>query len=447
MKDSTLKKRIKQGILLCFSIIILVFNFSYIHKIIRNKGVSTIGERYIKVIGYDEAANIIEVEIQSTDDEISCIASPILDDTDLIYESVVDNKCHLYVSFNKQYVYFKKENGDISVPYSLDNIVVDIMMKDEYFVPKGSVQDFSDAFTILGDANVSFYTDSKDLSIDGLTIEAVGDGEAFLYVLNDNRLIKAIRYVSTNVITEIPNEFDYRKPHLPCNQFSLNDSRLIDEILAYRVEEDGYGTRAGAVAAARFLTLEFPFRINYFYENGRVNYTGTHYVDGEGRYYHHGMYLNEEKFKDIEASLAGPSIWGCPLKNYEDEEPLFIWGRKYPNGLDCSGFVSWVLYNGGTEPGDVGTGQLPNIGKSVDITDSLIRSGRIKVGDLFSAWWHISILVGMDDNYFYIAESLPTLDGVVISKYKKYQVHYWFTNVVLMDDYYNGDGNLTDLWY
>ena len=447
MENSTLKVRIQQGLLLCFSIIILVFNFSYINKIINNKGISTTGERYVKVVDYDKDTNIIEIEIQSTDDEMSCTSSLILDDSDLIYESIVDNKCHISIPFSKQYVYFMKENGALSIPYSLENLLVDVAIKDEYYVPIGNIQDFSDSFTIVGDVNISLYTDSEYLSIDGLRVEAIGNGESNLYILNEDYPVKIVRYVSTNVITEMPNEFDYGKPHLPCNQFSAKESKLIDEILAYRIEEAGYGTRAGVVEAARFLTLEFPFRINYFYENGRVNRTGTHYTDGEGRYYHHGMYLGEDKFEDIKASLAGPAIWGCPLKNYEPDEPQFIWGRKYPNGLDCSGFVSWVLYNGGTEPGDVGTGQLPELGKSVEITDSLIRSDRIKVGDLFSAWWHISILVGMDDNYFYIAESLPTLNGVVISKYKKYQVHYWFTNVILMDDYYNGDGNLTNLWY
>ena len=109
--------------------------------------------------------------------------------------------------------------------------------------------------------------------------------------------------------------------------------------------------------------------------------------------------------------------------------------------------MTWALYNGGLEPGDIGTGQIPKISDYVPITDYLIRSDKIKVGDLFSAWWHISMLVGIDDNHYYIAESLPTLDGVVVEKYKKSDVHYWFTHVVLMDDFYNGDGNLTNLWY
>lgn len=447
MKNSIIKRKVNQGVLLFFSIGILLFIFSYVNKINNSKGVSTLGNRYINVVGYDDKKDLVEIEIQATSDEAYCAISTIMDDNELIYEPVIDNKCHMYVPLNKQYVYFKKDNGDISTPYSLDNMLVDVCLKEKYYVPIGSVNDFSNSFTVLGDTNISLYTESENVLIEGLSIKAISPGEATIYVLNNNAIVKTISYVTTNVIVEITNEFNEKKPHLPCNQFSNEESHLIDEILAYRVNEAGYGTRAGAVAAARFLALEFPFRISYFYENGRVNKTGTNYVDGEGRYYHKGMYLNEEKFSDIEASLSGPAIWGCPLKNYEPDEPRFIWGRKYPNGLDCSGFVTWTLYNGGLEPGDVGTGQLPNIADYVPITDSLVYSDKIKVGDLFSAWWHISILVGIDDNYFYIAESLPTLEGVVIKKYKKGQVHYWFTHVVMMDDFYNGDGNLTNLWY
>lgn len=447
MEDSILKRRIKQGVLLCFSIIFLLFCILYIVRNNESKGFSTTGERYTKIVNYDNEKNLIEVEIQTTNDEKYCSASSEINDNQLIYEPILNNICHLFIPFSKQYVYFKKVDGNISTPYSLDNMLVDVMIKEKYYVPNGSVKDFSNSFKILGDTDISLYTDSSYISIDGLTVKALENGESLIYVLNDRRVVKTVKYVTTDLILEAPLSFDENKPHLSCNQFSEDESNLLDEILADRVNEAGYGTRAGAVAAARFLTLEFPYRISYFYENGRVNKTGTNYVDGEGRYYHRGLYLNEDKFKDIEASLAGPSIWGCPLKNYEPDEPRFIWGRKYPNGLDCSGFVTWALYNGGLDPGDIGTGQIPNISDYVPITDSLISSDNIKVGDLFSAWWHISILVGMDDNNYYIAESLPTLDGVVVKKYKKKDVHYWFSHVVLMDDFYNGDGNLTNLWY
>ena len=91
------------------------------------------------------------------------------------------------------------------------------------------------------------------------------------------------------------------------------------------------------VEAARFLTLHFPYKIEYFYENGRL---GTNGIDGEGRYYHKGLYLNSSKYSTISKSKNGPKVWGCSLYSTPVK-------RNDNNGLDCSGFVSWALLNGG----------------------------------------------------------------------------------------------------
>ena len=81
----------------------------------------------------------------------------------------------------------------------------------------------------------------------------------------------------------------------------------MDAILEDRVNDAGYQTRAGVVAAARFLGLEFPYRINYFTENGRMDSCYGGKIDGEGRYYHKGLYLDESRFSQIEKSWAGPA--------------------------------------------------------------------------------------------------------------------------------------------
>ena len=75
--------------------------------------------------------------------------------------------------------------------------------------------------------------------------------------------------------------------------YTKEQNDLLDEILKDRINDAGYKTRAGAVEAARFLSLEFPYRIRYFSENGRGN---TNKVEGEGRYYQVGLYLDESRF-------------------------------------------------------------------------------------------------------------------------------------------------------
>lgn len=223
--------------------------------------------------------------------------------------------------------------------------------------------------------------------------------------------------------------------------------------MKYKVDEAGNKTRAGVVAAARFLTLEFPYKIPYFYENGRVNNTGVNFADGEGRYYHKGLYLTDSKKKDIIASVSGPVTWGCPLYNWEDEPDYgYVWGKKIPNGLDCSGFVSWALYNGGFDVGDLGAGdsisndELTDLGDFKLLTNDLINSNKIKAGDLLNYWGHIAIIIGIDEENYYVAESLQDFGGVTVNTYKKNKIRNTFKYVVLMDSYYNNDGNYTNYW-
>jgi hypothetical protein len=282
-------------------------------------------------------------------------------------------------------------------------------------------------------------------------------GKTYLTITNGELQKKEVEITVTNTIVKMPKEFDSKKKFLTCEQFSESEASLLDEILEYRIAEAGYGTRAGAVAAARFLTLEFPYRISYYFENGRLNGTGTHYVDGEGRYYHKGLYLSKSKYNQLVpgAKLKGPKMWGCKMVSYEDDrENGYYPGGKYPNGLDCSGFVSWTLLNGGFDVGDGGAGESPAIrGQMTDtgdykrLTQGMINRGEVRVGDLLNIYGHIAIIIGDDGDNFYVAESLNNYKGVVMKKYSKKKVINWFPYVVLMDSVYESDGNLTNMWY
>lgn len=123
-----------------------------------------------------------------------------------------------------------------------------------------------------------------------------------------------------------------------------------------------------------------------------------------------------------------------------------------PNGLDYSGFIAWVLKNADFDPGDIGAGdtespyQMTKLGDFVSLNQDLIKSGKIKTGDLINYWGHIGIIIGIDKNNIYVAKSLPTLGGVVAKKYSKSNITKTFSYVVLMDDYYKKNGNLTDMW-
>lgn len=276
---------------------------------------------------------------------------------------------------------------------------------------------------------------------------AVGSGTAMISMpLSQDQMEVEV----TDLITT-PTYSHTKKTVIPCDFYTESEANILDDYLEYLVNLAGLKTRAGVIAAARFLTLQLKYRIPYFYENGRLDQSGVNYVDGEGRYYHQGLYLSENKKSSIVAKFSGPSIWGCPLTNWEDAKFYgFYEGQKKPNGLDCSGFIAWVLKNGGFDPGDIGAGEssytheMTDLGEFVRINES--SKNKVKVGDLISYDGHIAIIIGIDKSNYYVAESLPNLGGAVAKLYNKDEITDTFDYFVLMDKYYETDGNLTNMW-
>lgn len=262
----------------------------------------------------------------------------------------------------------------------------------------------------------------------------------------------------TNLITSniLKDGYDFNKPEIKCNQYTKEENDLIDDILSSRINEVGYKTRAGVVEAARFLVLEFPYRINYFFENGRKTINN---IDGEGRYFHKGLYLDESRFSSLSKSANGPQTWGCSLYSVQSH-------KKTNNGLNCSGFVTWSIVNGGFDIKDVGARMVSSLditdyGKVTSFTSSIIKDGTVKVGDLVHSTHtggHIGIIIGIDNNNVYVAHALwesasskltkrkNNISGVQITKYTHNEVGSVFPNVVLMDSLYKEDGELTNMW-
>lgn len=144
--------------------------------------------------------------------------------------------------------------------------------------------------------------------------------------------------------------------------------------------------------------------------------------------------------------MNGPAIWGC---NIWDN---FV-SRYAPNGLTCSGFVTWTLINGGFDIGDSGAGNtyrdddVGDLGENIPITKELMQSGKVKVGDIIGRDGHVAIIIGLDETNIYIAESLPsTVRVVTLTKYDGLIQSTNFTYIILMDDIYKDDGNLSEMW-
>ena len=449
-KEKKKNKRSKNKILIFTSIFVFLLGIIFIGSFFYFSFKEQIKIKDVEIIDYDEKTKIASLKIILNDTLFNnkryCLMNEktIVENNNCILTTTTDVKeVEIGNSFMKNNIYI--------TDYINEALVFELPSK--IYLAKGDTYKINIVAESFSDSKVSYEINSDIIEIlDDFTIKGLKDGRDKLKIkyLSEE---KEIDVVVSSLIVKEPNHFNYKKKYLTCNRYSKEEADLLDEILEFRINEAGYETRAGVVAAARFLSLEFPYRIDYFFENGRVSDTGVHYADGEGRYYHKGLYLNSSKFSIITVSYAGPAIWGCPLMNYEDAG---IWKSNtlMPNGLDCSGFVTWTLINGGFDIGDIGAGETPepnqltDQGERVLVTDELINSGRVKVGDLINWWGHIGIIIGIDDKQtYYVAESLDTYYGLVVKEYKKEEMPDSWTYIMLMEDVYKNDGNLTNMWY
>lgn len=426
------KLRYKIKILSNFLLLILIcMSGYYLYNLIINKS---------PILSITNKNNNLIIEL---DNNYDCLFTDeyILPDVDSNKWVASDKEYKCYTKFdNSKYIFLKKDN---KIVYSTDDVIYLETLSDKVYMALNDKKDLP--IKVIGNIN------NLDFKYSNSTVIDINKGKIISNSIGNTSIItkyngtkNIIDVIVSDLIVTMPKEYDLKKKELECNKYSEEESDILDDILKSRVNEVGASTRASAVSVARFLTLEFPYRINYFYENGRQT---TNKVDGEGRYYHKGLYLTESKYSSLTGSTSSPKAWGCklysnPVKRYDN------------NGLDCSGFISWVLLNAGFDPKDVGAGfadylDLTDYGDVKRINSATIKD--IKVGDLlhsYAAGGHIGIIVGIDNDYFYVAQALWYDEvGVIITKYKKDLLYKSFPHVVLMDKYYINDGKLTNMWY
>ena len=426
------KKRLKRKFRRLLFLIIIVLILYFFYSVLNNK-------KYIDSVEFSN--NSVVVNLIDSKKELYCMFSKNEDDDKWI--KAENNKCILdYLSNSTLFIKY----DDKVIYKSNKDFYYDIDPSETIYIAKNDTFNIFRRF-IGNSSSVSYEYDKDIIKIENNAVNALKLGETTLNInIKDKKYTKKI--IVTSYITKRPKEYDLKKSYLSCKKYTNEENELLDNILKTRIENVGYKTRAGVVEAARFLTLDFPYKINYFYENGRQT---TNKVDGEGRYYHVGLYLSTSKYSTLTGSTTtnnkGP--WGCSLYDYPAS-------RNIDNGLDCSGFVSWALLNAGFDVKDVGAGwsdklDLTDYGEVKKLDKEFCLSGKIRVGDLLhseKAGGHIGIIVGIDDNYYYIAQALWFDNiGVIVTKAKKSELYKEFPHVVLMDKYYIEDGYLTNMWY
>lgn len=348
----------------------------------------------------------------------------------------------------------KEEIHFIPTITEIDDGVKSIKFKvDTFYLAIGESEKLNyDIESSKDDYKLMWSSENEDIvSISDGKIVGVNLGTSVVTLKSESGKKAEVSVTVTDLIRK--PELDDKKKFLPCHAYTEEEAHIIDEALKTRVLNKGEGTRAALIETIRFMTLSFKYKVSYFYENGRMHESGVRKADGEGRYYHKGLYLSEDKFKDIKVSHKGPAIWGCPLTNLQDHN-RYKPGAKMPNGLDCSGFVTWSLYNSGLDVGDIGAGindrhkDMSDVGEMHSLTYEYANSGDYKVGDVIARWGHTALIAGKDSEYLYIAESL--LKGVRIEKvsYKNpnSSLYKYYAYINKMDKEYSKNDDYTDMW-
>ena len=450
-KRNISKKFLFIKIILLIIIIILILLITFKKDNILKNGIININGKKNKVL--DIIVNKIDINDENINITFNKDVKCSLDEK--TFKSSEEKICSFYYDENIGKIYVKDKDKKNKTLDLTDYISFYKKTKDNYiYVALGATENISYLYKNLDMKVVKSSVDSIiSVSEDGL-IKGENLGESTITIKSKEFSVD-MKVLVTSLISVKGLDFNYDKSYLSCGLYTKEDNDLLDKILESRVNRGGYGTRAGAVEAARFLTMEFPYRINYFSENGRM--ADWPKVDGEGRFYHKGLYLHESRFDVLNQDLImnGPNPWGCPIYSNPSK------GNR-SNGLDCSGFITWALYNGGFDPSDMGAGidpynDLTDLGEKERIPD-VINS--LKVGDLLSgdgevsgAYYggHIAMLIGIKDGYYYVAEELwgrPSLShGAVAMKYSLDDFIYYFYWRVNMDNYYGSDGNISDYWY
>ena len=377
------------------------------------------------------------------------------------WKTALFGKCSFNLESGNYTVYVRNNLGNSQKDFevSINEIKsFDINITKWYLAPNEKVHILNKMETIgFPDINVSYKSDDENVATvdsNGF-VKGVNNGTTLIHVIPEGFDEKTVEITTTDIIRA--PEIDDNKPVIGCNQYTEEEAALLDEILATRVAQRGEGTRAALLEVTRFMTLNLKVKIPYFYEHGRMKpyWKNSPQIDGEGRYYHKGLYIAQSKMDDIkdENVREKKATWGCPLTNYDDTDGWRV-GAKKPNGLDCSGFVSFSLYNAGQDPGDIGAGMDPELismddfGNKHTLTYEFANSDDYKVGDIIGRNGHVALISGKDDENLYISESLLKGVRTVVYSYKNKnsRLYYNYSYIGTMEDRYTSDGDYTNMW-
>ena len=324
---------------------------------------------------------------------------------------------------NKLIQYKVNRNGEYSFVIDFNNQVITRTIKVNNIINKytcnGEITTTGTKLTISPDSNAKEYNWSinnaiikgKNTYISNTIIEKASVDLVF----SDNRKYTVNCNIEDKLVYHFKYDENNTKEFIKCNSYTANDRMVLEAKLKQVISEAGYGTRAGVVAAARFLVGALDYKIPYL---------GPKKVNVElGRY------------KNVGLNIGKNNGWGCSVSGYTQ-------------GMDCTNFVIWAFYQNGINIVPYST------------THSPVRSviNQVKVGDLLytpcsgeckndAGLSHVGIIIGIDDLYIYVAEATTgNINAIVVSKWEKYNMPNSGKFSLVHFSNFDNDGNITNMW-
>lgn len=203
--------------------------------------------------------------------------------------------------------------------------------------------------------------------------------------------------------------------HEPLDGFLQKNGTSLEEfneLIADNVDDAGWGTRQGVVAAAVTLIAElgnnYGVKVPYYWGGG--HYDGV--VDGALGY------------------------WGSTKCHTTAN------GQSYDYcGFDCSGFVPWAIKNGGFKKGVDLASNFQNMPDANRVT--LRNELLLQPGDLLESEGHIVLIVGIDEEkkQYICAEAMGNAYGVLFTRRAYNESGYWGVD---LEDYYNNPSHIRE---
>ena len=387
---------------------------------------------YVLKIGGKEKKVVREVSVYSFNYLLQpATTNVVINSLDIIFDASFENNYKSIVlpngtvSMSDKLTYPVSENGEykfvINDKYgnSEERIVV-VNNISSNLSCSGSVSRYGTNLAVTG-KNLS---GAKEFiwNIDGVNIKGNSVFKDSLQAADSASV--TVKFDNTSVLTKcsFTNDLSYkfvydennRKPYMSCNTYTATDRMKYESILKDAINKAGYGTRAGVVEAARFLVGGLSYKVKYLgpkNEDSRL-----------GRYNKVGLNIGYE------------DGWGCMFSGWTQ-------------GIDCTNFVNWAFIQAGLNLTGVysnsNTYSVKNVINNLKVGDLLLTPA----SDGVRNYQHVGIIIGIDDNYIYVAEATTgNINAVVTTKWNKFSMPTSGKFSVAKLYNYPSEGNVTNMW-